>query len=156
MDPLHLVIEMTRVVRPGGTVALLAWSSETLLPGHPRLAARLRATPAGLAPFAVGKPPELHFLRALGWFCEVGLEDYQAHTFAGTAHAPLSEDMRAALVALFEMRWPGVEEKLVPEDQALYRRLCLPDSPQFIVDRPDYCTFFTYTVFCGRVPEIQA
>ena len=152
MDPEPLVLEMARVVRPGGTVAILAWSSETLLPGYPHLEVRLRATPAGLAPFAVGKPPELHFLRALGWFHEARLEDCQALTFAGTAHAPLSKEMRTALVSLFEMRWPGVEEKLVPEDQALYRRLCLPDSPQFIVDHPDYCAFFTYTMFRGTVP----
>jgi demethylmenaquinone methyltransferase/2-methoxy-6-polyprenyl-1,4-benzoquinol methylase len=153
MDPLPLVVEMARVVRPGGTVAALAWSSESLLPGYPRLEARLRATPAGLAPFAVGKPPELHFLRALGWLRAAGLQDCQAQTFSGTAHAPLAEGMRDALVALFEMRWPGVEEELVPEDQALHRSLCLPDSPHFVVDRPDYCAFYTYTVFHGTVPK---
>ena len=47
------------------------------------------------------------------------------------------------LVALFEMRWPGVEPELSPEDWAAYGRLCLPASPDFVVDHPDYYAFFT-------------
>jgi demethylmenaquinone methyltransferase / 2-methoxy-6-polyprenyl-1,4-benzoquinol methylase len=93
----------------------------------------------------VGKRPDLHFLRALGWFHEAGLQDAAARTFAGGAHAPLSDGMRAALVALIEMRWPGVESELSTEDQGEFQRLCLPDSPAFIVDQPDYCAFFAYT-----------
>ncbi|MBN2239497.1 MAG: class I SAM-dependent methyltransferase [Dehalococcoidales bacterium] len=41
MQPVELLKEMVRVVRPGGTVAITAWSSEKLLPGYPRLEARL-------------------------------------------------------------------------------------------------------------------
>ena len=48
MEPLPLVQELARVVKPGGSVAILAWSSEMLLPGHPLLEARLAATTAGL------------------------------------------------------------------------------------------------------------
>jgi demethylmenaquinone methyltransferase/2-methoxy-6-polyprenyl-1,4-benzoquinol methylase len=68
LEPLPLVMELARVVRPGGSVAILAWSSETFLPGYPALEARLDATSAGIAPFVEGKKPELHFMRALGWF----------------------------------------------------------------------------------------
>ena len=35
MEPVPVVKELARVVKPGGTVALLAWSYEKLLPGHP-------------------------------------------------------------------------------------------------------------------------
>jgi len=35
MEPLPLVKELRRVVRPGGIIAIIAWSSEKLLPGHP-------------------------------------------------------------------------------------------------------------------------
>lgn len=153
LDPLPLVRELARVVKPGGIVVILAWSSETLLPGYPLLEASLRATAAGIAPFTHRKRPELHFLRALGWFREAGLATPTARTFVGDAHAPLTDDMRQALIALFEMRWPGVEEELTREDRAAYRRLCLPESPDFILDRPDYYAFFTYSMFYGRVPS---
>jgi ubiquinone/menaquinone biosynthesis C-methylase UbiE len=151
MEPLPLVKELARVVRPGGSVVILAWSSEKLLPGYPMLEARLNATSAGIAPFVKGKRPELHFSRALDWFREAGLEELTARTFAGDAHAPLSDEIRSALIALFEMRWPGVEPELTPEDQAEYRRLCLPESPDFILNLPDYYAFFTYSMFYGKV-----
>lgn len=151
LEPLPLVKELARVVKPGGSVVILAWSSEKLLPGYPLLEARLNATSAGLAPFARGRRPERHFLRALGWFREAGLEGITARTFAGDACAPLSDDMRSALIALFQMRWPWVESELSQEDRAEYRRLCLPESPDFILDHPDYYAFFTYSMFHGRV-----
>jgi demethylmenaquinone methyltransferase/2-methoxy-6-polyprenyl-1,4-benzoquinol methylase len=97
----------------------------------------------------------LHFLRALGWFRDAGLEQPTAHTFAGDAYAPLTADLRNALIALFEMRWPGVESELTPEERAEYQRLCLPQSPDFVLNRPDYYAFFTCSMFCGRVVKID-
>jgi ubiquinone/menaquinone biosynthesis C-methylase UbiE len=151
LEPLPLVKELARVVKPAGSVAIFAWSSEKLLPGYPLLEARLDATSSGIAPFVKGKRPELHFLRGLGWFRDAGLEEPTARTFAGDAHAPLSDDLRGALAALFEMRWPGVESDLAQEDWAEYQRLCLPESPEFIVDHPDYYAFFTCSMFYGMV-----
>jgi demethylmenaquinone methyltransferase/2-methoxy-6-polyprenyl-1,4-benzoquinol methylase len=152
-EPLPLLQELARVVKPGGIVALAAWSSERLLPGYPLLEARLGATSAGLAPFTLGKDPQKHFLRALGWFQEAGLRESKADTFAGSIYAPLSYELRSALESLFGMRWPGVESELTPEVAAEYRRLCLPQSPDFILNLPDYYAFFTYSIFHGRVPQ---
>jgi demethylmenaquinone methyltransferase/2-methoxy-6-polyprenyl-1,4-benzoquinol methylase len=157
MEPLPLIMEMARVVKPGGSVAILAWSSEELLPGYPLLEARLSATTAGIAPFVAGRAPESHFLRALGWFRDAGLREPTAHTFVGTAHAPLSKDIYNGLEALFQMRWPGVEEELAQQGadgerlSAEYRRLCLPESPDLILHHPDYVAFFTYSMFHGKV-----
>jgi demethylmenaquinone methyltransferase/2-methoxy-6-polyprenyl-1,4-benzoquinol methylase len=109
LEPLPLVKELARVVKPGGIVAILAWSSQMLLPGYPLLEARLNATTAGIAPFIIGKKPEEHFLFGLGWFREAGLQDSSAQTFVGEAPAPLTSDLRNALIALFQMRWAGVE-----------------------------------------------
>ena len=150
-EPLPMLRQLTRVVKPGGTVAILAWSSQQLLPGYPLLEARLNATSSGIAPFVKGKRPELHFLRALGWFREAGLEEPTAQTFVGDAHAPLGDDMRSALIALLDMRWPGAQSELTAEDWAEFQRLCQPESPDFILDLPDYYAFFTYSMFRGKV-----
>ena len=48
-EELPLLKEMARVVKPGGSVAILAWSSQQLLPGYPLLEARLNATASGYA-----------------------------------------------------------------------------------------------------------
>ena len=152
-EPLPLLKELARVVKPGGIVSIAAFSSENLLPGYPRLEARLGATSAGIAPFAHGKKPELHFLRALGWFHELGLKDPKAKAFAGSFCAPLNDEIRNALVALFDMRWPNVTPELSPDDLVEFQRLCLPDSPDFILNLPDYYAFFTYSMFWGKVAD---
>jgi len=152
-EPLPLLKELARVVKPGGIVAIAAWSSEKLLPGYPRLEARLGATSAGIAPFVQGKKPELHFLRALGWFHELGLTELRGKVFADSFYAPLSDDIRNALVTLFDMRWPDVSTELSSDDLVEFQRLCQPDSPDFILNLPDYYALFTYTMFRGKTAD---
>ena len=131
----------------------MAWSSQQLLPGHPTLEARLNATSMGIAPFTQGKDPSKHFLRALGWFQQLGLERPKAQTFAGDVHAPLSDDLRQALIALIQMRWPGAQAELTGSEWAQFQRLCQPESPDFILDCPEYYAFFTYSLFSGIAPD---
>lgn len=151
-DTMKMLKELVRVLKPGGMVAIAAWSSEKLLPGYPRLEARLGATAAGTAPFVEGKNPALHFSRGLGWFRELGLKEPRAQTFVGSVHAPLGDDVRQALEELIDMRWPNVDSELSREDLAEFKRLCLPESPDFILNLPDYYAFFTYTIFRGTKP----
>jgi SAM-dependent methyltransferase len=152
-QPVSLLKGLARVVKPGGSVAILLWSSQMLLPGYPLLEARLNATSLGIAPFAKGKRPESHFLRALGWFREAGLEETAARTFVGDAHAPLSDDARSAMISLIQMRWGEPQSELSPEDWREYQRVCQPGSPDFILDLPDYYAFFTYSMFHGKVAK---
>jgi demethylmenaquinone methyltransferase/2-methoxy-6-polyprenyl-1,4-benzoquinol methylase len=84
----------------------------------------------------------------------VGLQGIRAQTFVGDAHAPLSDRVREALVALFDMRWPNVEGELTGAALSAYRRLCLPESADFILDHPDYYCFFTYSMFHGKVDRL--
>ena len=63
-DPVELVRGLVRVVKPGGIVALLLWSSQQLLPGYPILEARLNGTTAGAAPAASSA---IHRLDVPGW-----------------------------------------------------------------------------------------
>ena len=150
-EPLPLIKELARVVKPGGSVIILAWSSQQLLPGYPVLEAHLNATFSGIAPFVEGAAPELHFPRMMGWFRRAGMDEVTARTFIGDVCAPLSEEMRSALTALIEMRWVDVRAELSEGDWAEFQRLCLAESPDFILDIPDYYAFFTYSMFRGRV-----
>ena len=143
--------ELIRVVKPGGSIIILMWSSQQLLPGYPRLEARLNATSQGIAPFATGMRPELHFMRTLGVFQKVGLKYTEARTFAGSIYAPLSDNVRNALISLFDMRWGEPQSELTQEDWVEYQRLCRPESPDFILNLPDYYAFFTYSMFSGKV-----
>ena len=136
-EPVPSLKELARVAKPHGSVIILFWSSQQLLPGYPLLEARLNATSSGIAPFVKGKRPDLHCLRALGWFHHIGLQALPAQTFAGTVHAPLSEDIRNALVSLIQMRWVEVQSELSEEDWVEYKRLCQPESPDFILNLPD-------------------
>ena len=150
-EPIPLLEEFKRVTKPGGTIAILAWSSERLLPGYPLLEAKLSATASGLAPFSNDMDPSRHFPRTLGLLRKLGIEQTHARVFSGSAHAPLSNDLYAALRELIKMRWPGSEKELSMDERVEFERLCKPESLDFILDHPDYYAFFTYSMFCGTV-----
>ena len=143
--------ELVRVVKNKGMIAFLTWTSEYLLPGYPLLEARLKSTSAGIAPYKEATKPEEHIMRALGWMKKAGLEKTRAKTFVGEVNASLNDKIRDALLSLFQMRWEGVEDELSTEDWSEFERLTKPDSPDFILNQPDYYAFFTYTVFSGKV-----
>ncbi|HMQ33634.1 MAG TPA: class I SAM-dependent methyltransferase [Chloroflexaceae bacterium] len=146
-----LVSELARVVRPGGRVFVLAWTSQQLLPGHPFLEARLNATCSAYLPFLSDQAPERHFPRALGGLRAAGLAEVRGATFARTLQAPLTLSERAGLRSLFAMLWGQPQPGEEPAAREGYRRLCLPDSPDDILALPDYYGFFTYSLFQGAV-----
>ncbi len=64
--PLELMWkQLKRVIKPGGVLAIIAWSSERLLPDYPMLEAKLSATTPGISPFSNEMEPSRHFPRAL-------------------------------------------------------------------------------------------
>lgn len=146
--------EMMRVVRPGGSVILLAWSSQQVLPGYPLLEARLNATCSAYLPFLKDKRPDQNFLQSARWFQQAGLQDIQAETFAGTVQTPFQPGERTALLSLFDMLWGQPQSEVSQEDWKEYQRLCLPGSHDLILDIPGYSAFFTYSMFRGTVPSM--
>ncbi len=150
-EPLAGIEELARVVKPGGRVAVLAYSSQMLLPGYPLLEARLNATASTLSFLAKGLKPEDHFQRALGWFRDAGLAEPRARTVVGTVQAPLDDGIRRALISMFGMVWGEMQSKMDKADREEYRRLADQESRVFILDSPDYYAFFTYSMFEGRI-----
>jgi SAM-dependent methyltransferase len=148
-----ILAELMRVVKPGGTIALLAWTSQQVLPGHALLEARLNATCSAYMPFLQDKPPEQQFLRGLSCFRQAGLVDISAQTFIGQIIAPLSNGERVGLASLFEMLWGSRQPETSEADWQAYQGLCRTESPGFILDIADYYAFFTYTLFRGNVPH---
>ncbi len=148
-----LLNELIRVTKAGGSINILAWSSQQILPGYPLLEARLNGTCSAYIPFLKEANPGQNFMRALRSFQEAGLEQCQAQTFVGDIQAPLGNEQRNALLSLFEMLWGGLQPDVSAQDRAEYERLCKPTSKDFILVLPDYYAFFTYTMFRGRVSK---
>jgi demethylmenaquinone methyltransferase/2-methoxy-6-polyprenyl-1,4-benzoquinol methylase len=142
--------ELARVVKPGGKIFILLWSSQMLLPGYPLLEARLNVTALGQAPFDTNLRPEFHSMRGLGWFQQAGLSEAKARTFIRDINPPLNYALREALVDLFIMRWGEDNPELSKEERFDYLRLCREDSPDFILNIPGYYAFFTYSLFWGQ------
>jgi demethylmenaquinone methyltransferase/2-methoxy-6-polyprenyl-1,4-benzoquinol methylase len=130
-------------------VALVFWSSQVLLPGHPELEARLMNAFTRTTPYTAGIAPGRHFLRALGWMREAGLEEREARTFAVTLHAPLGTRQQDALGCALGMFFDGLEAHVPAEDWSAIRKLLDPDSREYLPAHPDYCAVFTYTMFTG-------
>ena len=138
---------------PEATVAILLYSSQLLLPGHPGLEARLNATVSAMTAATGGVDPDRHFMRALGWFKTAGFEDATASTVVGTVQAPLDDATRRGLLSLVEMLWGESRSRMAVEDREEFLRLTDPDSAECLLNAPDYYGFFTYSMFSGKVPD---
>jgi hypothetical protein len=117
------------------------------------LEARLNVNCSAYAPLLQAQPPDSHFGRALHWFPESRISRAKFSTFAGVVQAPLRPETRTVMAGLFEMLWASSLAKASKSDSEQYHGLCSPDSPEFILDEPDYCAFFTYSMFSGAVKE---
>jgi len=145
--PGDVLEEFARVVRPGGTIALLFWSSQSLLPGHPGLEARLNEAFVDSVPYLNAGSPELHFMRAKSWLQDLALGPAQGRTFVSDIAPPKNEVERQVLAECFRMFWDGLDKRVSSSDWNEYRRLCRPQSPDFLGDTYDYAGFLTYTMF---------
>ncbi len=147
--PLPVVKELARVVKAGGTIAFLFWSSQKLLPGYPLLEARLNATEAANFVGPHGIPPELHHSRALGWFFGANLKEPKVRSFIAEVQAPFTDEVRNALTGTFKMFWEKARAEVADDVWSEYQRLCNPGSSDFILNLPDYHCFITYSLFYG-------
>jgi SAM-dependent methyltransferase len=83
------IAEMTRVLRPGGRLAVAVWGSLETSPGYAALAALVQqlfgdqVTDVFRAPFVLGNPQVLHSL-----FADAGIIDAEITPHEGTARYP--------------------------------------------------------------------
>jgi len=151
-DPVAILRDLTRVVKPGGAIALLFWTNQIFFPGHPLFEARWnQAFVSSTHYFKFGEPGQ-HHLRALGWLRQAGLKNPKARSFLAEFQHPLDDRMRESLTFCFDMFHDSLKSGLSKEDQADYQRLCNPGSKDFILDNPDYYCNLSYTIFFARVP----
>lgn len=150
-DPLPVVRELTRVVRPGGTVALAFWSGHRLLPGYPYLEARLNATGTALRPFTERMPPGFHASAALGWLDTAGLAGLRARTFVADIQGPLDDRSQASVAGMIDMLWETASADLSAEDRETFDRLRTRGSGDSIVALATYHGFIIYSIHSGTV-----
>ena len=152
-DPVTLLRSLGRIVRPGGTVAILGWSYQQLLPGYPVLEAKLNTASSLVAPSHSAISPLTHFLRAPGWFQEAGFIDTSSRSYAGDICAPLGHEEKEAVLAFFEMLWKDARPAVSDGEWQLFKNISNPKSRDFILDQPYYYGFFLYVRFSGTVPS---
>lgn len=148
-EPKGIVNEYYRALKPGGSLYLVYWSSQKLLPGYPLLESRLNATTVASAPFGTGMEPKNHFMNARCWLEQAGFGNIRSKTFAGDFSGPLSENDKMALNILFRMLWGTSQSEVSPQDRKEFSELSDPGSDRYILNDPHYCGFYTYTLFSG-------
>lgn len=148
-DPTRSLRALSRVLRPGGALGLLYWSSQLLLPGHPLLEARLNAAFAPTVPYLAGVSPEQHFLRAAGWLRAAGLTEVNVRTYLAELRGPLPAPQREGLAYCLRMLWGGLEHELPEDDWRAFLRLARLDSEECLLYRDDYYGFVACTLFSG-------
>ena len=95
--------------------------------------------------------PDQHHMRLLGWLHKSGLKNPTVQTFLQDFYAPLNEFIKKGLLSLIKMRWEVSRNDLPRDEWELFQRLTQPESPEYILDLPDYYGFFTYSFFTGIV-----
>ena len=148
-DPLPLIKEIHRVIKPGGSIFLSYWSSQKLLPGYPLLEAKLNTSSSATAPFTESTRPENHMMNAGKWLHNMNFRDINTKTFIGNINPSLSKNDQKALKILFQMLWDKSDSVLNEEERKLFSALTDEQSNRYILHDPNYCGFYTYTLFTG-------
>ncbi|MBN1416140.1 MAG: methyltransferase domain-containing protein [Bacteroidales bacterium] len=149
-DPATILQEFYRVIKPGGAIYLLFWSSQKFLPGYPMLEARLNTTSSATAPFREEMNPLNHMMNGRCWLNNAGFQNIVTKTYTGDIIAPLTTNEQNALNVFFRMLWDDAESEADQEDWETFMDLCDRDSDKFILNNPHYYGFYTYTLFHGE------
>lgn len=153
-DPVPVIEEYKRVVKPGGTIAVLFWSSQKLFGGYPILESKLNSYSAANFPFTDETPVDVHILRAKNWMRKNALEDIKIKSFVADFASPFNEENTKGLAMTLDMLFePKIKEEIEAKYWDKYQDLKDPKSKNFLFAQEDYCGFITYTMFYAKVPK---
>jgi SAM-dependent methyltransferase len=157
-DPLEGVQVFTRLLRPGGRVALgqssflpdmyFAWDSRLERVTNEAVRQYYRDR------YGLGERDLAAIRRLVGWLRQTGLRNVTARTLMIERVSPLGPADEAYLVgAIFHQTW---SERLRPylstDDYDELARLCDPQHPQFALRRPDFHFLQTLTLVMAEAP----
>jgi demethylmenaquinone methyltransferase/2-methoxy-6-polyprenyl-1,4-benzoquinol methylase len=154
-DTARALKEFTRVLRPGGRVIVKESQalSALFLPGHPDLERRIQAAEMERGRDEAGERSfQERRQRTLESLGEAGLEACSLQTYLLTRRAPLPAAARDYIEkVVFGRNWGDrLRSFLGDADWRRRTMLCEPDSPGYILGRPDYYCLYPITVFTAR------
>ena len=147
--------EFARVVRPGGRIVIM--ESQTLsamfLPGHPSLERRIQEAESERSREEAGaRTFQERRQRTLESLLEANLADVAHETHLLQCRAPLTPAARDYIeTVVFGRNWgERLRPLLSSEDWVRRTALCDPQSPEYVLARPDYYCLYPITVFTAR------
>jgi SAM-dependent methyltransferase len=157
-DPLEGVQVFTRLLRPGGRVALgqssflpdmyFAWDSRLERVTNEAVRQYYRDR------YGLDERDLAAIRRLVGWLRQTGLRNVTARTLMIERVSPLGPADEAYLVgAIFDQTWgERLRPYLSPDDYDELARLCDPQHPQFALRRPDFHFLQTLTLVMAEAP----
>lgn len=152
--PDNVLRHFNRILKPGGNLYILYWTSQKFLPGYPFLEARLNISASANAPFKQSMDSSNHVMNGLKWLRSSNFVELKAKTFVGDIQGPLSESDKKALTIFFEMLWGNSSSEISEEDWYKFKEISSPDSERFILNNPDYYGYYMYTLFQGTKSKL--
>ena len=147
--PDKILDQLYQILKPGGKIYLLFWTSQKFLPGYPLLEARLNASTSANAPYLEDMNPYNHIMNGKKWLSNAKFDRVQANSFVGDIIGPINENDKRALAVFFQMLWGNSSKDVSKDDWQRFKEICSPDSDQFILNQQEYYGYYTYTLFQG-------
>lgn len=154
-DPVEALRSLRRVVRPGGTVAVLENDTlhHVLLPWPVGIELAVRRAELAELVEESDRPGKFYVGRRLSQlFRAAGFAACAVQTWASNRQAPLGDAERTFLEEYLRKLRDRVADRLDPEMLARFDRLLDPGSGQGLLDRPDFALTCIDHVVCGVKP----